>query len=212
MANYTKTIYWVEGTREAIYQLKDAIDNAEGYASNALEKLGINPEEFDCDGSAEWNVASIDDRDAYSVLTIDEFYPWGKGEVLESLLEQPMFEDKITGCYYYTEDEDNCETNDTKGKYWPYRFYLSGNVPIEGAEDEIDLPDIEGYLHSDKWVLSIGDGYVLEEYFTTFEGVKEFFDKVLRHPINEIGDIEAWNNELNEKDTGYVSCHEIEVW
>ena len=39
MANYTFTTYWVEGTKEAIHQLHDAIANADGWTSKARARM-----------------------------------------------------------------------------------------------------------------------------------------------------------------------------
>lgn len=206
--------YWVEGDRDAIRRLKEVIDNADGMACKALENLGLDPDDFDCHGRAEWCDAAVEDRDGYSVLSFIEYYPYEMGSVIFDLTEHETFKGKLTEVYYYAEETANsglCTTNDAQGKYWLYRYYLTGNVPIDVDDNEdLDLPDIEGYLHSDKAVLSFGDGYTLEEYFTTEEAVMEFF-KYIRHPITSQKDIEEWDEELQKDDKGYISLYEINV-
>ncbi len=211
--NFAFARYWVEGTQEAVHKLYDAIANAEGFATKAFENLGLDPEEFDVPGRAEWSRAQVEDKDGYSVVSFWEFYPWEEGDIIYKLMEDDMFADKLTELYYYSEDSEreSIKSNDKQGKYWPYRYYLTGCVPIEGADDDIVLPDIEGYLHSDASVFSLSDGYTIEEYFTTPEGVIEFFDKVIRHPIKSLKDIESWHKKLQENDEGYISVIKIRV-
>ena len=76
MANYTFTTYWVEGTKETIHQLHDAIANADGWTSKTFENLGINTEEKEDEYSglfrAEWCKPEVEDKDDYSVLKFDE--------------------------------------------------------------------------------------------------------------------------------------------
>ena len=99
MANYTFTTYWVEGTKEAIHQLHDAIANAEGWTSKAFENLGINTEGKEDEYSgwfrAEWCKPELEDKDDYSVLKFEEAYPWERGTMMPDLFEEELFEGKL---------------------------------------------------------------------------------------------------------------------
>lgn len=140
MANYTFTTYWVEGTKEAIHQLHDAIANADGWASKAIENLGINTEgkeeEYQGWRRAEWCNPIVEDREDYSVLQFEEAYPWVRSTMMPDLFEEELFEGKLTHLYYYAEEHDSGlhQTNDVEGKYFPNRLAVS--MPPEDDEDE----------------------------------------------------------------------------
>lgn len=209
--------YWVEGTQEAVHKLYDAIANAEGFATKAFENLGLDPEKFGVPGRAEWSRAQVEDKDGYSVVSFREFYPWEKGDIIYKLMDDDMFADKLTELYYYAEDGERVsgESNDKQGKYWPYRYHLIGCVPIEGVDseelEEFEEPYIEGHISNDARSFSFYDGYLVDEYFTTKEGVMEYFDKVLRHPIKNFDEVKAWHQKLQENDEGTVSIIKIRV-
>ena len=111
MANYTFTTYWVEGTKEAVHQLHDAIANAEGWTSKAFKNLGINTEGKEDEYSgwfrAEWCNPKVEDKDDYSVLQFEEYYPWERGTMMPDLFEEERFEGKLTHLYYYAEELEN---------------------------------------------------------------------------------------------------------
>ena len=118
--------YWVEGTKEATHQLCEAIENADGWAENALNNLGIDTEEYET-GRVEWHDAKVEDKDGYSVLYFEEDHPYERGTLIDQLMEEEMFEDKLTALYYYAEEgacADLSETNDAEGKYWPNRLMV----------------------------------------------------------------------------------------
>ena len=133
---YASIKYWVEGTKEAIHKLKDAIDAADGWARNALENLGLDPEQYDTH-RVEWNNAAVEDKEDYSVLSFDEDFPYERGDIIDQLMETDLFKGKLTALYYFAEEMANselCETNDSEGKYWPNRL----SVSIEDEDGEQD--------------------------------------------------------------------------
>ena len=122
MANYTFTTYWVEGTKEAIHQLHDAIANADGWTSKAFKNLGINTEGKEEEDSgwfrAEWHNPKVEDKDDYSVLQFEECYPWVLGTMMRTFLKKsslkgnsPTFtimpRNVIRGCFRRTMRKGN---------------------------------------------------------------------------------------------------------
>ncbi len=131
--------YWVEGTKEAVQQLCEAIEKADGWAEKALKNLGVNTEEYET-GRVEWHNAKVEDKDGYSVLYFEEYYPYERGTLIDQLMEEGMFEGQLIALYYYAEElanADLCETNDAEGKYFPERL-MAGVVDDSGfyVDDE----------------------------------------------------------------------------
>ena len=180
MANYTFTTYWVEGTKEAIHQLHDAIANAEGWASKAFENLGINTEGKEDEYSgwfrAEWHNPKLEDKDDYSVLQFEEYYPWERGTMMPDLFEEERFEGKLTHLYYYTEDRGLFETNDKEGKYYPNRLVVF--MPPE--DDEWD-PFNEWVLIYAKdeadAVRQLHEQNLIPEALNDFASIKQYVDE-----------------------------------
>lgn len=126
--------YWLEGTKEAVHQLCEAIEKADGYAVNAIKNLGLDAERFETD-RVEWLSAKAEDKDGYSVISFEEYYPYERGTLIDQLMDEALFKGKLTALYYYAEEMANahlCETNDAEGKYWPYRLMIS----MEPVTDE----------------------------------------------------------------------------
>ena len=174
--------YWVEGTKEAAYQLYEAIANGEGWAKNSLENLGIDTEEYDT-ARAEWCNPTIEDRDGYSVVYFEEYYPYERGQLIDQLMEEEIFEDKLTQFCYYAEERDSdlFETNDGAGKYWPYRICV-----VSDLFEEDDL-----YCRNEAEAVKL----LHEQY-----GIPE-----------EYKDLEAIKSYVEEQPDVEFSCYEIEI-
>lgn len=178
MANYTFTTYWVEGTKETIHQLHDAIANADGWTSKAFENLGLNTEGKEDEYSgwfrAEWHYPNVEDKDDYSVLKFEEDYPWERGTMMQDLFEEERFEGKLTHLYYYAEERDSgvFQTNDSEGKYFPNRLVIS--MPPEDEDDEWvwiyakDETDAVRQLHEQN---------LIPEALNDFESIKQYVDE-----------------------------------
>lgn len=168
---YASIKYWVEGTKEAIHMLKDAIDAADGWAKNALESLGLDPEEYDTH-RVEWNDAAVEDKEGYSVLSFDEDFPYERGDIIDQLMETDLFKGKLTALYYFAEEmaiSELCETNDSEGKYWPNRLLVS----IEGEDGEQDW----FYCRDEQELAAIAhERYGVPAELTDMAAIKQFVD------------------------------------
>lgn len=165
--------YWVEGEQEAIHQLCEAIEKAEGWAEKALNNLGIDTEEYET-GRVEWHDAKVEDKDGYSVLYFEEDHPYERGTLIDQLMEEEMFEDKLTALYYYAEEgacADLYETNDAEGKYWPNRLMVYME-PLTDDDDDVwiyakDEADAVQQLH---------DQCHIPAELDTLEAIKQYVD------------------------------------
>ncbi len=118
--------YWVEGTKEAAHQLYDAIIAGDGWAEKSIQNLGLNTEEYET-GRVEWCNPAVEDKEECSVLYFEEYYPYERGTLIDQLMDEDMFADRLTGLYYYAEEPANAdlyETNDAEGKYFPNRLAI----------------------------------------------------------------------------------------
>ena len=122
--------YWVEGEKETLQTLFEAIKNGEGWAEKSLKNLGVNTEEYET-FRAEWCRPKLLEKDGETVLYFEEYYPYERGTLIDQLFEEEKFEGKLTHIYYYAEEAANAEmfvTNDEDGKYWPNRFLVRGEM------------------------------------------------------------------------------------
>lgn len=167
--------YWVEGEQEAIHTLFDAFAGNEGWASETLEKLGVNVDDYDTD-RAEWHDAKVEDKDGYSVLYFEEEYPYERGTIIDQLMDEEMFKGKLTNLYYYAEELANaelCETNDAKGKYFPCRL-MAGVVDNDGCyvdEEPVYMKDEQeliGFLR---------EKYQLPSSSKNLDDIKAYFEE-----------------------------------
>lgn len=177
MANYIFTKYWVEGTKEGIHQLYDAIANADGWAYNAIEALGLNGEKYEENfedyGRTEWHKPNVEDKDGYSVLFFEEQSAWERSNIIDYLIsEEPAFAGKFTNLYYYAADGDGWgETNDSQNKYWDNSFA----VTLFPA-DEWDEPMQIFGKNEDEIIKQLHDKYPTLAEFGSLEAIKEFVD------------------------------------
>ena len=126
--------YWVEGEKETLQILFEAIKNGEGWAENSLKNLGVNTEEYET-FRAEWCKPELLEKDGETVLYFEEYYPYERGTLIDQLFEEEEFEGKLTHLYYYAEEANAMmfETNDKEGKYWPNRLLVRGDI-LEGSD------------------------------------------------------------------------------
>lgn len=191
MATYIFTTYWVEGAKEAVHQLHDAIANADGWTSKAFKNLGINTEgkeeEYSGWFRAEWHNPKVEDKDDYSVLQFEECYPWVLGTMMPDLFEEELFEGKLTHLYYYAEERDSglFQTNDAEGKYFPNRLVIS--MPPEDEEDEWvwiyakDEADAVRQLHEEN---------LIPETLNDFASIKQYVDEKFGEDSFEVAKIQ----------------------
>ena len=179
--------YWVEGEQEAIYTLFNAFTDNEGWASKTLEKLGVNVDDYDTD-RAEWHDAKVEDKDGYSVLYFEEDYPYERGTIIDQLMDEEIFEGKLTNLYYYAEElanADLCETNDTEGKYFPNRL-MAGVVDNDGCY--VDNEPV--YMKDEQELIGfLREKYQLPSSLETLDDIKTYFDESEKYESLFIQDI-----------------------
>ena len=69
MANYCFTKYAIEGKKEVLEQVADAINRSEGWMKKSIESLGlkIDEDEYEYANRAEWyKDARVEERDGVS--------------------------------------------------------------------------------------------------------------------------------------------------
>lgn len=184
MANYIFTKYWVEGTKEGIHQLYDAIAKADGWAHNAIEALGLNGDEYEENfedyGGTEWHEPSVKDKEGYSILFFEEQSPWERSNIIDYLIcEDGSFANKLTNLYYYASDGDGWgETNDGKNKYWANRIAIT-LFPIDEFEEPMQFygkneDEVLQQLHKKYQVLSEFDNLVAIKEFVDGDNMEEY--------------------------------------
>lgn len=167
--------YWVEGEQEAIHTLFDAFADNEGWANKTLEKLGVDMDNYDAD-RVEWHDAKVEDKDGFSVLYFEEEYPYERGTLIDQLMEEEMFKGKLTHLYYYAEElanADLCETNDSEGKYFPYRL-MAGVIDDFGCY----VDDEPVYMKDEQELIAfLREKYLLPSSLQNLEDIKTYFEE-----------------------------------
>lgn len=191
MANYCFTKYAIEGNKDVLEKIAGAINEGDGFLVTALERLGLDHEDYWEDiNRAEWyKSARVEESEGNSVLFFTQAYPLMHEDVIDWVLHELGEEEpKI---YYLAEqfETDIHETTDAEGKYFPERYYLSGDIPSSDGEDDTQL---------------------LDEYFTNEEDVINYVTEKLQHPIESIDEIERWNEVLGEDGCG-IYVNKIDV-
>lgn len=191
MANYAFTKYCVEGKKESLTKLADAINKSEGWASKSYENLGL---EYTESGRAEWETgAVVEDKEGISVLKFTEAYPYCKSDLLDEALAQ-LFPEEEFAIYFLSEIFESCihETNDVEGKYFPDRYV----VFTDTDEEHLYYPTAEAGL---RHAYDMFKQYVEEEQIELEQPLPEF-------PV----DAEALYNLCEQYDYGF-GFNEIEV-
>lgn len=187
MANMASVSYRIEGPRETLEKINDAILKAMPQKEHwdeweACINLGFT--EGELDGKRLGGEISEEPSLGESTL---EFYAeerWGLQDFNE-LLEKKFPEIKV----YWIVEESGCEvyaTNDKEGKYFPERYWVD---------------------------TAVNDQYQ-SEYFKTEEGMFKWLSELLKQPISSYKDLEAWNEqheELTDDDMNFISIHQFDV-
>lgn len=157
MANWADTSYAVEGPKEILDKLKDAImhpdlhkEEGEGYEGAILRKLGIIR-----DPNKHYMRGFIKEEPEYDKNGTLRFWgteAWGATD-FNTILEENL---PVKVYYEVQEMEDEVyATNDKEGKYFPDKFYvdtcIDGNYEMEYFIDEVSL-----YL----WLARISNGRI----------------------------------------------------
>jgi hypothetical protein len=175
MANWASTDYVIEGPKETLLKIKEAIkhpvvapNSSDGWEGNILNTLGIKWEEQP-DSEQYYMRGFIQDLESVefnpetdSTLSFYAEEAWGATDFHEAL-EKGIPDIKV----YYCVVEEGCEvyaTNDKEGKYFAYRWNvdacLNGNYEYEDFITEEDMY---------KWLSRKTNGKVKDA-----QGVEEF--------------------------------------
>lgn len=177
MANWAYTNYVIEGPKETLKKIHEAIlhhDIEEGssddWEGNVLDTLGIQWERRQPDGSGYYmrgfiQEDTIDFDETENLLSFDAEEAWGATDFNE-VLEKGIPGIKV---YYFVEEPDGeiFATNDREGKYFADRYYVDTCVGGEYASEYFETED-EMY----EWLANSTDGKV-----NSPEKVEEFNDK-----------------------------------
>lgn len=199
---YTFMKYWVEGTKESVHQLYEAIEKADGRAEKAIKNLSLRANEYDT-FRVEWHNAKVEDKDGYSVLYFEEECPYERGTLIDQLIGEEMFKGKLTALFYYAEEgaiANLYETNDAEGKYWPNRLVI-----YVGKDDD----DIWFYVKDeDDAVRQLHERCHIPEELNTLETIRQYVVQKLGEerfwvtPIDVVT-IEKAHNRFSVKDFDY---------
>jgi hypothetical protein len=141
MANTCVTCYHIEGDKQDLKEIYDLFQNTrhEKWLGNVINKLGKNPDDYDCAG--EW--AYIDNENDVYIVTESK---WVESNDVFNLIKEKYPSVEI----YWQAEELGCDyfcTNDMLGKYFTDHWVLcSNNYDMEYyAKDEAErlLKDIE---------------------------------------------------------------------
>ncbi|MDO4510552.1 MAG: hypothetical protein Q4B68_01885 [Bacteroidales bacterium] len=180
MANYCFTTYAIEGKKEVLQKVADAINSGDGYMCTAFKTLGLEFDEERWPRRAEWERgAKVEERGDVSVLFFTQAYPWEDALVIDEVLEELGEPNaRIYSLAQRFEDEIHT-TNDHEGKYFPERHLVftahdDDWVYFKTLEEAIahirksypalpaEITDIE---EMDKFCTSNGEGFSYYEIF-----------------------------------------------
>lgn len=196
MANWASTTYAVEGSKEILEKIYQAIlhpavneNSSEGWEGNVLKALGIEWEQFGPNGNGYYMRGFIQDEPYWDSNdhTILRFYAeeaWGVTD-FHKVLEKSFPEIKV----YYEVEEEGMEvyaTNDKEGKYFPERYWV--NICINNDWDS--------------------------DYFTEESLIYTWLSKKTNGEVTDARSVETWNDkheELGDDDENFISIHEIEI-
>lgn len=204
MANWAYTSYAIEGPKETLQKIEQAInialgkeeykgseplnkDATEGWEGNMLIALGIEWEDRKPDGNGVYLRGFIDDEAWWyedGSLRFNAEEAWGATN-LNEVLEKNIPGIKV----YYSVEEEGCEvfaTNDKEGKYFPERY----------------------------WVDTALDDIYQSEYFKTEEQVYEWLSKITKGMVKCEEDVKKFNadhEEACDDDENFINIHKFDL-
>ena len=185
MANMASVSYRIEGPKETLEKINDAILKAMPQKEHwdeweACINLGFTEEELD----GKRLGGEIDDEPSLGENTL-EFYAeerWGLQD-FEGLLRKKFPEIKV----YWIVEESGCDvyaTNDKEGKYFPERYW------VDTAQD--DIYD--------------------SEYFNDEESMWKWLDE--KYGVKSKEEVDAWNADYEatgDDCENFIYIHEFEI-
>lgn len=190
MANYCFTKSAIEGKKEVLNKVVDAINNGDGWMKNSMENLGLKFDEEEFSPRAEWYTgAQVEERDGISVLFFTQAYPWQHEDVIDGVLAK-LGEHNAKIYMLMERFEDGIHaTNDHEGKYFPERYR------VYTEEDDGDVY----FITREEALAHIRRQYKLSDDYDTIEKIQEYCDtEDLSLGFDEIEVLEK-NTESNKK-------------
>lgn len=156
MENTVCVKYGVLGIKEAVYRLKDAIENSDGNVSKVLQNLGLatcNFGDSELLSKIQWRVLGVTDFDDINEckLEFEENCPLKHSNIIDRLVcDEDIFADKIIRVARYrksvikTDDEKplSGKVRILKGTIWVGHAIYDRNLADE-AENSIINPTVE---------------------------------------------------------------------
>ena len=196
MANWAITDYVIEGPKDILQKIKDAIANHEvaegsshGWEGNILNALNISYEKQAIQQNGDhlevtgyYMRGFITDEAWFDDGTL-RFYAeeaWGVTDFYK-VLEKEFPEIKV---FYKVEEPDDCvyATNDKEGKYFPERFYV--DICYKGNYES--------------------------EYFIFEDAVYKWINEITASEISTAEEVEAFN-DANENGEDFIHVYEFDV-
>jgi len=168
MANYCFTKYAIEGKKDVLERVVDAINKGDGWMHNSIENLGLKVDEEEYSPRAEWETgARLEERDGVSVLFFTQAYPWEHVDVIDWVLDE--LGEPNPNIYMLMEcfEDGMHETNDNEGKYFPERYH----VFTEQDEDDVY------FITEEEALAHIRKQYELAEDYDTREKIQAYCDE-----------------------------------
>lgn len=169
MANYCFTKYAIEGKKEVLEKVANAINCGEGWMKKSIENLGlkIDENEYNLACRAEWETgARVEDRDGVSVLFFTQAYPWDHMDVIDWVLAKLGEPDANIYMLMEIFEIGVHQTNDREGKYFPERY----RVFTDKDEDDVY------FLTEEETLAHIRKQYNLSDDYDTLEKIQEYCD------------------------------------
>ena len=188
MANWAFTSYAIEGPKETLLKIEDAILHPtqpegadEGWEGGVLNTLGITYEERGPGGTGKYMRGFVKEEPWWdsNVLRFDAEEAWGITDFYE-VLEENFPDIKV----YWTTEESGCEvyaTNDKEGKYFSDRVYVDTCI----------------------------NGNYQMDYFTSEDTAYAWLGKITNGKVTNKEQAEAFNAEGHEED--FISVHLYEI-
>lgn len=187
MANWASTSYRIEGKQEHLQDLFNLCEDfcsckrpvmkenaSSDWEGNIVMALGINIQ----DSYLRGFIQSYEISDG--LLSIEAEEAWGTTD-LRKALENHFDDIKV----YYSMEEEGCEvyaTNDSEGKYFPYRYVLDSCI----------------------------DGKDEYEVFPTLKDLLKYIGSCLKWEEVSLEKVKEWN-ESHELDDDYIAIHEYQI-
>lgn len=191
MANWAYTSYAIEGPKETLLKIEEAINNptieeesSKGWEGNVLKTLGITWESRKPDGSGKYMRGFISGEPWWEgdTLRFDAEEAWGLTDFHECL-EENFPDIKV----YWNVEEDGMAiyaTNDKESKYFKDRFLV--DCCIEGDYQS--------------------------EYFNSEDAAFEWLSMITNGKVNNNEDLIKFNESLNDDAEDYIKACKYKVF